>query len=50
MPFGFRLGDNVLYLMVVNMPSDEELRAAEEAEENMKRDQPNWFEKIMSQV
>lgn len=42
-----QLGENVLYLMVVNMPSDEELQAAKEAEERMKREQPNWFEKIM---
>lgn len=41
------LGENILYLMVVNMPSEEELQAAKEAEERMKKEQPNWFEKMM---
>ena len=43
-----KLGEGVLYLLIVNMPSEAELQAAKEAEEKMKREQPNWFEKLMS--
>lgn len=39
---------DVLYLMIVNMPNEEELQAAKAAEEKMKREQPNWFEKAIS--
>ena len=42
------LGDNILYLMIVNMPSDEELKAAKEAEERFTKEQPNWFEKLIA--
>lgn len=42
-----QLGENVLYLMVVNMPSEEELQAAKEAEERMKAEEPGWFEKFV---
>ena len=42
------LKDNILYLMVVNMPSEEELQAAKVAVEEMKKEQPNWFEKLAS--
>lgn len=43
------LSDNIVYLMIVNMPSEEELQAAKAAEEKMKREQPNWFEKMAAQ-
>jgi hypothetical protein len=42
------LKDNILYLMIVNMPSEEELQAAKAAVEEMKKEQPNWFEKLTS--
>lgn len=44
------LGDNTLYLMVVNMPSEEELQAAKEAEERLKRENPGWFEQLTGAV
>ena len=42
------LAPNVLYLMIVNMPSEEELQAAKAAEEKMKKERPNWFESLAS--
>ena len=42
------LKDSILYLMIVNMPSEEELQAAKAAEEKFKKEQPNWFEKVVS--
>ena len=41
------LAPNILYLMIVNMPSEEELQAAKAAEERMKKERPNWFENLM---
>ena len=41
------LGEKVLYLMVVNLPSGEELQAAKEAVERVKREEPAWWEKIL---
>lgn len=43
-----QIGTNTLYLMVVNMPTEEELQVAKEAEERMKREEPNWFEKMVA--
>ncbi|KAF2165065.1 hypothetical protein M409DRAFT_55965 [Zasmidium cellare ATCC 36951] len=39
------LGERVLYLMVVNMPSREEMEVAAQMEARMKAEEPNWFEK-----
>ena len=41
------LGEKVLYLMVVNLPSEEELQAAKEAVERLKKEEPAWWEKIL---
>lgn len=38
-------GEGVLYLLVVNTPSEQQLQAAEEAEERMRREVPDWYEK-----
>lgn len=40
------LGEKVSYLMVVNLPSEEELQAAKEAVERVKREEPSWWEKF----
>jgi hypothetical protein len=37
--------EGVLYLLVVNMPSEQQLQAAKEAEERMKREVPDWYTK-----
>ncbi|KAK4505224.1 hypothetical protein PRZ48_003187 [Zasmidium cellare] len=42
------LGERVLYLMVVNMPSKEEMEVAAQMEARMKAEQPNWFEKFQA--
>jgi hypothetical protein len=34
--------------MVVNMPSEEEWEAVRAVEEKLKKEQPNWFEKVAS--
>lgn len=40
------LAFNILYLMIVDMPTEEELQAAKAAEQKMKKERPNWFENL----